>query len=35
MQGSNSGPLDVGYGDQPVFLQDFRGRITAFPLRRR
>lgn len=29
MQGSNSGPLDVGYGYGPIFLQNFRGTITA------
>jgi hypothetical protein len=34
MQGSNSGPLDIGYGGQPVFLQNFRGRITALQSRR-
>ncbi len=34
MQGSNSGPLDVGYGTQPVFLQNFRGQITARQPRR-
>jgi hypothetical protein len=29
MQGSNSGPLDTGYGYAPVFLQNFRGSITS------
>ncbi len=29
MQGSNSGPLDMGYGYGPVFLQNFRGHITS------
>src|SRR3546814_4409694 len=26
MQGSNSGPLDIGYGRRAVYLQNFRGR---------
>ncbi len=29
MQGSNSGPLDIGYGYEPIFLQNFRGNITS------
>lgn len=29
MQGSNSGPLDVGFGRRAVYLQNFRGRIRA------
>ena len=29
MRGSNSGPLDIGYGSPDVFLQNFRGRIRA------
>ncbi len=29
MQGSNSGPLDIGYGHRPIFLQNFRGQIRA------
>lgn len=29
MQGSNSGPLDIGYGYGPAFLQNFRGNITS------
>lgn len=28
MQGSNTGPLAVGYGYGPIFLQNFHGRIT-------
>jgi hypothetical protein len=29
MQGSNSGPLDIGFGHRPIFLQNFRGQIAA------
>lgn len=29
MQGSNSGPIDLGYGYRPIFLQNFRGNITS------
>ncbi|MEO7065961.1 MAG: hypothetical protein ABI114_03535 [Rhodanobacter sp.] len=29
MQGSNSGPIDIGYGYGPVYLQNFRGHITS------
>lgn len=29
MQGSNTGPLDIGFGHRPVFLQNFRGYIRA------
>lgn len=29
MQGSNSGPIDLGYGSNPAYLQNFRGDITS------
>ncbi len=29
MQGSNSGPLDILFGHRTIFLQKFRGNITA------
>lgn len=29
MQGSNSGPLDMGFGYGPIFLQNFRGVISS------
>ena len=29
MQGSNSGPIDIGYGYGPIYLQNFRGKITS------
>ncbi|MEO7051304.1 MAG: hypothetical protein ABI128_06535 [Rhodanobacter sp.] len=29
MQGSSSGPIDLGYGYGPMFLQNFRGNITS------
>ncbi len=29
MQGSNSGPVDIGFGHQRIFLQNFSGHITA------
>ncbi|MEO6798520.1 MAG: hypothetical protein ABI178_01070 [Rhodanobacter sp.] len=29
MQGSNSGPIDLGYGYGPIYLQNFRGSITS------
>ena len=29
MQGSNSGPLDMGFGYGPIFLQNFSGNISS------
>lgn len=29
LQGSNSGPIDLGYGYGPIYLQNFRGHITS------
>lgn len=29
MQGSNSGPLDMGFGYGPIFLQNFSGSISS------
>ena len=29
MQGSNSGPIHIGYGYGPIYLQNFRGNITS------
>ena len=29
MQGGNSGPVDIGYGYGPIYLQNFRGHIAS------